>query len=91
MYNRFDIIKFIIEFEDIDINTPPPPFGTPVLHWAIPHVDYEVIEYLLKRGADPNFRDYFNHTALYSATLQDMNQPKWLKIIELLKKYHAVM
>ena len=44
----------------------------------------ELLEYMLKRGADPNIEDIYHHTALYYAT-----EKKQKDVANLLRKYGA--
>ncbi|KNC48133.1 uncharacterized protein AMSG_04363 [Thecamonas trahens ATCC 50062] len=59
-------------------------FGETVLNFAVSRGFYDVVEYLLQAGADPNASDTHENTPLHFAVIH--NQPR---IYHLLLSYHA--
>ena len=49
-----------------DVNSAQPD-GTRPIHWAVYHVDYELLETLIARQADPNVRNAFGATPIAGA------------------------
>jgi uncharacterized protein len=55
------------------------PDGTTPLHWAVYHVDYELTDALLKKGAKPNIANEFGSTPLAEAVkLNDVKLARML-------------
>ncbi|XP_015910909.1 histone-lysine N-methyltransferase EHMT2 [Parasteatoda tepidariorum] len=61
---NLDILKMLMSSRNVDINAQDDGGWTPIV-WASEHDHYEVVKYLLKRGANPNIKDSEGNTGLH--------------------------
>ena len=74
----FDMIRYLIENGNVDCNSADMN-GWNSLMFACAYGDVEIVEYLLKNGADPNVRSYSGFTVLMDAAFMgDLEMVKCL-------------
>ncbi|KFM59010.1 Histone-lysine N-methyltransferase EHMT1, partial [Stegodyphus mimosarum] len=61
---NLDILKILMTSREVDLNAQDDGGWTPIV-WASEHDHYNVVKYLLKRGANPNIKDNEGNTGLH--------------------------
>ncbi len=57
LHKRMDILRYVVENgKDVDLDTLDDNYWSPVMY-AVKYRNYEALDYLLNKGANPNFRD----------------------------------
>lgn len=76
------LANIIIERDHFDIDCREPKYGASLLFWAIEHNNAEMVEYLLKKGANPNLHDtWTGKSPIMLAALNSINNTVILKTI----------
>ncbi len=78
--NRLDLVKYLVENFDFDINKPTRRSGFTPLMLAASFSLFEIVDYLLEKGADMMIRDTFNLNVFdYTRKLGQMDMKKYLE------------
>ncbi len=78
--NRLDIVKYLVENFNFDINKPTRKSGFTPLMLAASFSLFEIVDYLLQKGADIEMKDNFNLNALdYTRKLGQIKMQQYLK------------
>ena len=85
LHKRMDILKYIIEnAREVDISYLDDNYWSPIMY-ATRYKNYEALEYLLKKGSNPNYREkkYYRSPLIWAIIDNDR------RAIEILLKYGA--
>ncbi len=78
--NRLDIVKYLIEEKNFDINNHTRKSGFTPLMLATSFSDFEIVDFLLQKGADVEARDSFGFNCFdYAKKLGQTKMQKYLE------------
>ncbi|MCK4651088.1 ankyrin repeat domain-containing protein [Candidatus Babeliales bacterium] len=66
-YNNMEVMKHLIEKHNVDLNIKSNDGETPILQIQTSEVPLEIVDYLIKKGADPTVQDKYGVNILHCA------------------------